>query len=95
LLAGLDCFLVREPAARQIAAWEALVRAAEKRPEVHARILESGARVATFKSLARVGPPASDEALPALLAPPAHQALAASFRGTGGNSAAGSPVAVN
>src|SRR5882757_6892656 len=70
LLAGVDCFVLREPAARQIAAWEALVRAAETRPEVHARVLESAARVAAFKSLAEVGPPASDEALAALLARP-------------------------
>jgi beta-N-acetylhexosaminidase len=95
LLAGLDCFVLREPAARQIAAWEALVRGAETRPEVHARVLESAARVAAFKALARVGPPVSDEALAEVLAPPAHQALAASFRTTGGNSAAGSPVTVN
>jgi beta-N-acetylhexosaminidase len=97
LLAGVDCFILREPAARQIAAWEALVRAAETRPEVRARVLESAARVAAFKALARVGSPAPDEALAALLAPPAHQALAASFSGPGtaGSGAAGSPVTVN
>src|SRR6185369_3240391 len=44
LMAGVDHFLIREPAARQVAAWEALVRAAEARTEVRARVLESAAR---------------------------------------------------
>jgi beta-N-acetylhexosaminidase len=51
LLAGVDHFLVREPRERQEAALAALVRAAETRPEVRARVQESAARGARFKSL--------------------------------------------
>jgi beta-N-acetylhexosaminidase len=40
LLAGIDVFLMRGPVARQVAAFEALVRAAEMRSEVRARIEE-------------------------------------------------------
>src|SRR5262249_60199287 len=43
--AGADHLLVREPAARQVAAYEALVRAAESRPAFPARVGESAARV--------------------------------------------------
>jgi beta-N-acetylhexosaminidase len=78
LLAGIDHFLIRQPAGRQEAAWEALVRAAEARPEVRARVEESAARVSAFKALAKVGLPDAD-ALAALLATGAHAALAASF----------------
>jgi beta-N-acetylhexosaminidase len=91
LLAGVDCFLVREPA-RQRAAWDALVRAAETRPEVHARVLESATRMAAFKGKAAVGLPAPDEALAALLGPAAHLALAASFRPADAGGPSGSPV---
>jgi beta-N-acetylhexosaminidase len=79
LLAGLDHFLIREPAARQVAAFEALVRAAEARAEVRARVMESAGRVAAWKALARVGQPAPPERLGGLLGTPEHRALAASF----------------
>jgi beta-N-acetylhexosaminidase len=77
LLAGVDHFLVRESASRQRAAWEALVRAAEARGDVRARVLESAARVAAFKARCKVGlpTPAGMERLGL----PAHRALAASF----------------
>jgi beta-N-acetylhexosaminidase len=88
LLAGIDQFLIREPA-RQVAAWEALVRAAERRGEVRYRVLESAARVAAFKELATVGMPAP-EGLAALAE--AHQALAASFQRVDATAATGSPV---
>ena len=78
LLAGIDHFLIRQPAGRQEAAWEALVRASEARPEVRARVEESATRVSAFKALAKVGLPDAD-ALAALLATGAHAALAASF----------------
>jgi beta-N-acetylhexosaminidase len=95
LMAGLDGFLLHEPDARQVAAWEALVRAAEARPEARARVLESAARVAAFKAQAQVGLPAPDEALVSLLGPPAHQTLALSFRRSNGGGPASSPVAAN
>jgi len=79
VMAGADHLLVREPAARQIAAHEALVRAAEARSDVRARVTESAARVAALKAAARVGMPAPAEALPALLGRAEHRALAASF----------------
>jgi beta-N-acetylhexosaminidase len=94
LLAGLDGFLLRDPVERQQEAWEALVRAAESRPEVRDRVRQSAARVAAFKALARVGAPASDEALGALLGPPEHLALAASFATTDGGRSS-SPVATS
>jgi beta-N-acetylhexosaminidase len=93
LLAGIDHFLIRGPAPRQQAAWEALVRAADARPEVRARVQESAARVATFKALSPVGLPVAAEELAALLGTPDHQALAASFRSSGPGAAASSPVA--
>lgn len=79
LLAGVDHFLVRGPAERQAAAFEALVRAAEARAEVRARARESAARVAALKALSGVGPPAPVERHPELLGRPEHRALAASF----------------
>jgi beta-N-acetylhexosaminidase len=93
LMAGLDGFLLREPAARQQAAWEALVRAAETRPEVRDRVRQSAARVAAWKALSRLPLPAEDDSLLARLGPPAHRALAASFATGDTGSAASSPVA--
>jgi len=92
--AGADHLLVREPAARQIAAHEALVRAAEARSEFRARVEESAARVAALKAACRVGPPAPSAMLPSLLAPAAHRALAGSFKpAAAGSPAKSSPVA--
>jgi beta-N-acetylhexosaminidase len=91
LLAGGDHFLIREPAARQVAAWEALVRAAEARAEVRARVLESAARVQACKALSTLALP-TPAALEGRLGPPAHQALAASFQRVGEGGPTGSPV---
>ena len=92
LLAGIDHFLVREPAARQVAAFEALVRAAEDRAEVRARVAESAARVAAFKALSGVGLPLPIEQLASRLGTPEHRALAASFRRVDAAAPDGSPV---
>jgi beta-N-acetylhexosaminidase len=78
--AGADHLLIREPAARQIAAHEALIHAAEARVDFRARVEESAARVAALKAACRVGPPAPSAMLPSLLAPAAHRALAGSFK---------------
>ena len=92
LLAGVDHFLVREPQARQEAAFAALLTAAETRPEVRARVQESAARTALFK--ARLSPrmPAEKADLAARLGTPEHQALAASFPRVDATAAVGSPV---
>jgi beta-N-acetylhexosaminidase len=87
--AGCDVLLVREPAERQVAAFEALVHAAEDDSELRARVEQSAARVAALKAAARVGMPAPSAALPSLLGTPAHRALAGSFAKVGG----ASPVA--
>jgi beta-N-acetylhexosaminidase len=73
LRAGVDVFLLREPVERQVAAWEALVRAAEADAGIRARVEESAARVARWKARLDVAPlaPAPDFA--------AHRALASSF----------------
>jgi beta-N-acetylhexosaminidase len=92
LLAGVDHFLVREPRERQERAFEALVRAAETRPEVRSRVEESATRVLRFKAQLRVGMPAAAADLPALLGTPEHQSLATSFAKVDATSAAGSPV---
>jgi beta-N-acetylhexosaminidase len=92
--AGADHLLVREPAARQHAAHEALVRAAEARSDFRARVEESAARVAALKAACTVGPPAPSAMLPSLLRTAAHRALAGSFAPAGAESAAkSSPVA--
>jgi beta-N-acetylhexosaminidase len=102
LAAGIDHFIIRGPAERQVAAWQALVRAGEGDPALRARIDESAARVKAFKAGLRVGLPAPAERLSALFPVAAHQALAASFQrvaladvhaGTGTASVAVSPVA--
>jgi beta-N-acetylhexosaminidase len=90
LLAGVDHFLIREPAARQVAAWEGLVRAAEARAEVRDRVRESAARVAAFKARSTLPLPAPDGWTRLDLA--AHQALAASFQRVGAGGPTGSPV---
>jgi len=92
--AGADHLLVREPAARQIAAHEALVRAAESRSDFRVRVEESAARVAKLKAACRVGPPAPSAMLPSLIATAAHRALAGSFKPAAADSPAkSSPVA--
>jgi beta-N-acetylhexosaminidase len=93
LLAGVDCFLIRGPAERQVAAWQALVRAAEARAEVRARVEESAGRMAAFKAQLGVGMPAAGAELAARLGTPEHRALAASFPRAGGGAPAASPVA--
>ena len=93
LLAGVDHFLVREPRERQEAALAALVRAAETRPEVRARVQESAARGARFKALLSPRMPAERGELLARLGTPEHQALAASFARVDATAATGSPVA--
>jgi beta-N-acetylhexosaminidase len=89
IAAGVDHLLIREPVARQIAAFEAIVRAAEARSELRARVEESAARVAALKAACTVRMPAPGAMLPSLLGTPAHKALAGSF---GGGSGALSPV---
>jgi beta-N-acetylhexosaminidase len=88
LLAGVDHFLIREPVARQVAAWEALVAASE-RSEVRERVLESAARVAAFKALSRVELPAER---PVGLGVAEHVTLAASFARVAATGPEGSPV---
>lgn len=91
--AGADHLLVREPLARQIAAFEALVHAAEARSEIRARVEESAARVAALKAACTVPMPAPGAMLPSLLGTPAHQALAGSFAPGPSSAAAGSRAA--
>ena len=92
--AGVDHLLVREPAARQHAAFEAIVRAAEARSDMRARVEESAARVAALKAACTVALPAPSAMLPSLLGTPAHQALASSFTAVdAGAAVAKSPVA--
>jgi beta-N-acetylhexosaminidase len=92
--AGVDHLLVREPAARQIAAHTALVRAAEARADFRARVEQSAARVASLKAACRVGMPAPAAMLPSLLGTAAHRALAGSFKLVATDSPAkSSPVA--
>jgi beta-N-acetylhexosaminidase len=79
LAAGIDHFIIRGPAERQAAAWQALVRAGEAEPALRARIEQSAARVAAFKAGLRVGWPAPPAQLKTAFPVPAHQRLAASF----------------
>ena len=71
--AGCDHLLVREPAARQQAAFAAIVRAAEARADFRARVEEAAARVAALKAAGRVKMPAPGAALPSLLGTPGPQ----------------------
>ena len=91
--AGADVLLIREPAERQMAAYEALVRAGERDGALARRIEESARRVAVLKAACRVGAPAPAAMLSSLLGPPAHRALAGSFPPVGaGRAAESSPV---
>lgn len=92
--AGVDVLLIREPEARQTAAFEALVRAGERDARLRLRIEESARRVAALKAAARVSLPAPAAMLPSLLGTPAHRALAASFPRVDPAAAFSSPVAV-
>ncbi|MES1210206.1 MAG: glycoside hydrolase family 3 N-terminal domain-containing protein, partial [Pseudomonadota bacterium] len=56
--AGVDHLLVREPVARQVAAFEAILRAAEGNAGLRARVDESAARVAALKAACTVSMPA-------------------------------------
>ena len=92
IAAGADHLLIREPASRQVAAFEAIVRAAEARSEIRARVEESAARVAALKAACTVPLPAPAASLPSLLGTPAHKALAGSFAAAAPSAAASSPV---
>ena len=91
--AGVDHLLVREPVARQVAAFEAILRAAEASAGFRARVEESAARVAALKAACTVSMPAPAAMLSSLLGTPAHRALASSFQPVGVSIAANSPVA--
>ena len=92
IAAGCDHLLVRQPAARQQAAFEAIVRAAEASSELRARVGESAARVAALKAACSVAMPAPGAMLPSLLGTPAHKALAASFGTAAPSPVSSSPV---
>jgi beta-N-acetylhexosaminidase len=79
LLAGVDHFLIRGPEALQVAAWEALVRAAESRSDVRARLRQAGARNTAFKQKLGVGRPLAPDALETRVGTSEHRALAVSF----------------
>ncbi len=91
--AGVDHLIIREPATRQRAAFEALVRAAEARPDFRARVEASAARFAELKRRCAVREPAPAAQLSSLLGTPAHQALAASFSSGASSPVGRSPVA--
>jgi beta-N-acetylhexosaminidase len=91
LLAGADHFLIRGDAARQVAAWEALVKEAEARVEVRERVLESAARVAAFKALSSLGLP-DPGALEGRVGTAEFQALASSFAKVSAAGPESSPV---
>ena len=90
--AGCDHLLMRVPEARQRAAFEAIVHAAETRSAFRTRVEESAARVATLKAACTVALPAPAAMLPSLLGTPAHKALAASFAKVDPGAAAKSPA---
>jgi beta-N-acetylhexosaminidase len=91
--AGCDHLLIREPEARQAAAFQAILRAAEARADFRARVEESAARVAALKAACTVALPAPAAMLPSLLGTPAHKALAGSFGAAPPSTAGSSPVA--
>ncbi len=90
--AGVDHLLVREPADRQEAAFQAILRAAERSAALRLRVEESAARVAALKAACTVAMPAPAAMLPSLLGTPAHRALAASFAPVAASRAASSPA---
>jgi beta-N-acetylhexosaminidase len=90
--AGADHLLIRQDEARQRAAHEALVKAAEARAEFRARVEESAARVAALKAACTAPLPAPAAMLPSLLGTAAHRALAGSFAAVADSPAKSSPV---
>jgi beta-N-acetylhexosaminidase len=80
IAAGADHLLIRQPSERQRAAFDALVRAAEARAEIRARVEESAERVLRMKAKARVGMPAPEAMLPSLLGTESSKALAAMIK---------------
>ena len=96
IAAGADHLLIREQRERQRAAFDALVRAAETRAELRARVEESAARVLQMKAKARVGMPAPEATLPSLLGTESSKEIAAAIKRGGApatSPAARSPVA--
>jgi beta-N-acetylhexosaminidase len=92
LAAGLDQFILRGPGERQVAAWEALVRAVEASPVLLDRLRESLIRIVGFKATLQVGPPAPADQLAQAFPWPAHQGLVASFAvAPNGDGSAGGP----
>ena len=79
LAAGLDHFIVRGPRERQVAAWEALVRAVEASPALLARLRESLIRIVGVQGDAAGGAAGARRSLAAAFPWPAHQGLAGSF----------------
>jgi beta-N-acetylhexosaminidase len=79
IVAGCDALLVCHGEDNQLAAHEALVRAAEGSPAVRARIQDSAARVAAMKAAHRFRPPAAQADVLAMLGRAEHQALAQSI----------------
>jgi beta-N-acetylhexosaminidase len=92
LLAGVDHFLVREPRDRQVRAFEALVDAGERRPEVRSRIEESAERVALFKAKQQVLLPLPPDMLAKRLGTADSRALSGSFARVAFLATAHSPV---
>jgi beta-N-acetylhexosaminidase len=80
IAAGADHLLIRQPSERQRAAFDALVRAAEARADIRARVDESAARVLQMKAKARVGMPAPEATLPSLLGTESSKMLAAMIK---------------
>lgn len=93
--AGCDHLLVREPLARQLAAYEGLVRAAERDAGFASLVDAAATRVKAFKARLTVPMPLAGAELRASVGPEEHRALAASFRGdAGGATPSSSPVAL-
>lgn len=91
IAAGADHLLIREQRERQRAAFDALVRAAEGRVEIRARVEESAARVLQMKAKSRVGMPAPEATLPSLLGTESSKEIAAAIKR--GSAPASSPAA--
>jgi len=91
IAAGADHLLIREQRERQRAAFDALVRAAETRAELRARVEESAARVLQMKVKARVGMPEPEATLPSLLGTESSKEIAAMIKR--GSAETSSPVA--
>jgi beta-N-acetylhexosaminidase len=88
--AGCDHLLVREPDARTVAVYEALVRACEADAGFRALVAAAAGRVAAFKRNLAVPMPLRGDELRRCVGPSEHLALAASF---GAGSTPGGPAA--